>query len=115
MGAMTATSAASWSQPADARSGQYLTYSPGGEEFAIEAPGVRQVMGVRDIDAARAAGWSGQLEIGVMVDAVSEVVTMQAADIENTPDFGGDVALPHGLGMARIQGRVPEAAAVSSW
>ncbi len=177
---MTALSAASLNQPtADARAGKYLTFSLGGEEFAIQVLGVREIMGVRDINAvpqtpayvkgvinlrgkvipvvdlglkfglaerdytqrtsiivlqiegaqierARAAGRSGHLEIGVIVDAVSEVVTLGAADIENTPDFGGDVALPHLLGMAKIKGQVKilldinrvlsaqEAAAVSS-
>jgi purine-binding chemotaxis protein CheW len=43
---------------------------------------------------------------GVIVDAVSEIVNLQASEIENTPDFGGGVATPYLLGMAKIKGRV---------
>jgi purine-binding chemotaxis protein CheW len=46
------------------------------------------------------------LEIGVIVDAVSEVLTLQASDIENTPDFGSGVAIPYLLGMPKIKGKV---------
>jgi purine-binding chemotaxis protein CheW len=49
---------------------------------------------------------SGHLQMGVIVDAVTEVLTLQSADIENTPDFGGGVALPYLLGMAKIKGQV---------
>ncbi|MBZ5611361.1 MAG: chemotaxis protein CheW [Acidobacteriia bacterium] len=44
--------------------------------------------------------------IGVIVDAVSEVITLQAGEIENTPDFGNGVATPYLLGMAKIKGKV---------
>jgi purine-binding chemotaxis protein CheW len=49
---------------------------------------------------------SGDLEIGVIVDAVSEVLTLQASDIEDTPDFGSGVAIPYLLGMAKVKGQV---------
>lgn len=41
-----------------------------------------------------------------LVDAVSEVLTLQASDIENTPDFGSGVAIPYLLGMAKVKGKV---------
>ena len=44
--------------------------------------------------------------IGVIVDAVSEVLTLQAGEIEDTPDFGNGVATPYLLGMAKIKGKV---------
>jgi purine-binding chemotaxis protein CheW len=44
--------------------------------------------------------------IGVIVDAVSEVITLQSGEIENTPDFGNGVATPYLLGMAKIKGKV---------
>lgn len=47
-----------------------------------------------------------KLLIGVIVDAVSEVLTLQAGEIENTPDFGNGVATPYLLGMAKIKGKV---------
>jgi purine-binding chemotaxis protein CheW len=43
---------------------------------------------------------------GVVVDEVSEVVTLQAADIEDTPDFGHGVATPYLLGLAKLKGKV---------
>jgi purine-binding chemotaxis protein CheW len=43
---------------------------------------------------------------GVVVDEVLEVVTLQAADIEDTPDFGRGAATPYLLGMAKIKGKV---------
>jgi purine-binding chemotaxis protein CheW len=49
---------------------------------------------------------AGKLMIGVIVDAVSEVLTLQPSDIENTPDFGNGVATPYLLGMAKIKGKV---------
>lgn len=49
---------------------------------------------------------AGNLMIGVIVDGVSEVLTLQAADIEDTPDFGSGVATPYLLGMAKIKGKV---------
>jgi purine-binding chemotaxis protein CheW len=49
---------------------------------------------------------AGKLMIGVIVDAVSEVLTLQSSDIENTPDFGGGVATPYLLGMAKVKGKV---------
>jgi purine-binding chemotaxis protein CheW len=51
-------------------------------------------------------GESGTVLIGVIVDAVSEVVTLAAGDIEDTPDFGDDTAPEYLLGMAKAKGRV---------
>ncbi len=46
---------------------------------------------------------AGKLMIGVIVDAVSEVLTLQAGDIEDTPDFGSGVATPYLLGHGQAQ------------
>ena len=43
---------------------------------------------------------------GVIVDEVSEVVNIVAADIQDTPDFGISNPSPHLLGMARAQDKV---------
>jgi purine-binding chemotaxis protein CheW len=51
-------------------------------------------------------GGAGRVLVGVIVDAVSEVLNLQASDIEDTPDFGTGVALPYLLGMAKIKGKV---------
>jgi purine-binding chemotaxis protein CheW len=47
-----------------------------------------------------------KLLTGVVVDEVSEVLTLQGADIEDTPDFGRGVATPYLLGMAKVKGKV---------
>jgi purine-binding chemotaxis protein CheW len=46
------------------------------------------------------------LMIGIIVDGVSEVLTLRADDIEDTPDFGSGVATPYILGMAKIKNKV---------
>lgn len=48
----------------------------------------------------------GDLLMGIIVDAVSEVLNLSAADIEDTPDFGGGVSTPYLLGMAKTKGKV---------
>jgi purine-binding chemotaxis protein CheW len=46
------------------------------------------------------------LWMGIIVDAVSEVLTLAASDIEDTPDFGAATAAPYLLGMAKLKGKV---------
>jgi len=45
-------------------------------------------------------------QMGLVVDGVEEVVTLTAADIEKTPDFGGQVSTDFIVGMAKIKGVV---------
>lgn len=47
-----------------------------------------------------------KLLIGSIVDAVSEVLTLQSADIEDVPAFGDGLAANYLLGMAKIKGKV---------
>lgn len=47
-----------------------------------------------------------ELTIGIIVDGVEEVVTLAAADIEDTPDFGTGQTTPYLKGMAKIKGKV---------
>lgn len=44
--------------------------------------------------------------MGLIVDAVEEVVNLTAADIEPTPDFGGTIQADYILGMAKVKGQV---------
>ncbi len=46
------------------------------------------------------------LSMGIVVDEVSEVLTMSPGDIEDTPDFGSGVDTAYILGMAKIKGKV---------
>jgi purine-binding chemotaxis protein CheW len=51
-------------------------------------------------------GESGSILVGVIVDGVSEVLNLTSSDIEDTPDFGEDVAGQYLLGMAKVKGKV---------
>lgn len=44
--------------------------------------------------------------MGLIVDAVEEVVNLTAAEIEPTPDFGGAFQADYILGMAKVKGCV---------
>lgn len=45
-------------------------------------------------------------QMGLVVDAVEEVIQLTAADIEETPDFGSQISTDYLLGMAKIKGVV---------
>ncbi|MDR3457672.1 MAG: chemotaxis protein CheW [Verrucomicrobiae bacterium] len=44
--------------------------------------------------------------MGLVVDGVEEVISLHAADIEETPNFGGQIAANYILGMAKVKGSV---------
>lgn len=44
--------------------------------------------------------------MGMIVDAVEEVATIPPADIEPTPNFGGNLSTEYILGMAKVRGSV---------
>jgi purine-binding chemotaxis protein CheW len=46
------------------------------------------------------------VQMGIVVDGVSEVANLTAAEIEDTPEFGKDVASPYLLGMAKTKNGV---------
>ncbi len=58
------------------------------------------------IIVAQIEGPDGKLLIGIIVDGVSEVLKLEAKDIEDTPDFGPGVQTPCILGMAKIKNKV---------
>jgi purine-binding chemotaxis protein CheW len=49
---------------------------------------------------------AGVVQVGIIVDGVSEVLNVAATDIEPTPDFGGAAAPAYLLGMAKNKERV---------
>jgi purine-binding chemotaxis protein CheW len=49
---------------------------------------------------------SGPMQMGAVVDGVAEVLNIQESEIEDMPDFGAEMALPHILGMAKVKGKV---------
>ena len=52
------------------------------------------------------AGNSGTVLIGIVVDAVSEVLNIKGDDIEKTPTFGTKLNTDYILGMAKMEGGV---------
>ncbi len=44
--------------------------------------------------------------MGIVVDSVSEVLSIKAADIEDTPTFGTNLETAYILGMAKVENRV---------
>ncbi len=51
-------------------------------------------------------GPAGAVQIGIVVDAVSEVLNIKAEDIEETPTFGVKLNTEYILGMAKMEGGV---------
>jgi purine-binding chemotaxis protein CheW len=45
-------------------------------------------------------------QMGLVVDGVEEVANIAAADIEETPDFGGKICTDYIVGMAKVKGAV---------
>lgn len=48
----------------------------------------------------------GEQPVGIVVDGVVEVLTFNAEDIEDSPDFGLDGVMPYVRGMAKVKGKV---------
>ena len=44
--------------------------------------------------------------MGLMVDGVEEVISLNVTDIEETPEFGGQIAVDYILGLAKVKGVV---------
>ena len=58
------------------------------------------------IIVAEVALASATVMMGVVVDSVSEVVNVAAAEIDETPDFGGQNETDYLLGLAKVKGSV---------
>jgi purine-binding chemotaxis protein CheW len=52
------------------------------------------------------AGARGTMQMGVVVDGVSEVLNIAGADVEDTPSFGKEVEVPYVMGLAKLKGKV---------
>jgi purine-binding chemotaxis protein CheW len=49
---------------------------------------------------------AGDLQIGIIVDKVSEVLDIAAGDIDDVPSFGGNVNSDYILGIGKTEGKV---------
>jgi purine-binding chemotaxis protein CheW len=69
--------------------------------FAAQDHTERTCIIVAEVDLAQAV-----VMMGVVVDAVSEVVNVTAAEIDSAPDFGGQNQTDYILGLAKVKGTV---------
>jgi len=51
-------------------------------------------------------GTAGTVQIGIVVDSVSEVLNIKGEDVEETPTFGTKLDTDYILGMAKMEGGV---------
>ncbi len=51
-------------------------------------------------------GQNGTIQIGIVVDTVSEVLNVKADEVEDTPAFGTQLDTEYILGMAKMEGGV---------
>ncbi len=51
-------------------------------------------------------GTAGTIQIGIVVDSVSEVLNIKGEDVEDTPTFGTKLNTDYILGMAKMEGGV---------
>jgi len=52
------------------------------------------------------ANGTGTIQMGIVVDSVSEVLNIKRSEIEETPTFGANLSADYILGMAKIGGGV---------
>ena len=52
------------------------------------------------------AGSVGNIQVGIVVDAVSEVLNVREEDIQSPPEFGTSLRMDYILGMAKMGGGV---------
>lgn len=52
------------------------------------------------------AGQAGPIQIGIVVDAVSEVLNIKSEDMEPTPSFGAKLSTEYIQGMAKMGGGI---------
>ncbi len=52
------------------------------------------------------SGSTGHVQMGIVVDSVSEVMNIKGEDIEEAPSFGSTVKTEYILGMAKFEGGV---------
>ena len=72
-------------------------------KFGIEAKGYTERTCIIVVEIT---GNNQKIQIGTLVDSVSEVLNIKASEIEDAPNFGGHLDTAYILGMAKTGGRV---------
>jgi purine-binding chemotaxis protein CheW len=144
----TKTAQSSKPRSSGVRSGKYLSFHLGEEEYAIQVLKVREIVKIQHITGVPETpaelkgvinlrgkvipvvdlrlrfglpekdygqrtciivvelGRAATGPMGIIVDEVSEVLTLHESDIQDTPDFGAGMETPYLLGMAKVGDRV---------
>ena len=58
------------------------------------------------IIVVQVSGPQSAMLMGLVVDAVAEVLQIAAGDVEDTPSFGKEVEVPYVMGLAKVKGKV---------
>jgi purine-binding chemotaxis protein CheW len=80
----------------------------------IPVTDLRRKFGIEEIDytertcivVVEVQSQAGTVQIGIVVDAVSEVLNIKGDEIEDTPTFGTKLSTDYILGMAKMEGGV---------
>jgi purine-binding chemotaxis protein CheW len=72
-------------------------------KFGMEATGYTERTCIIVVEIT---GDGKKIQIGILVDSVSEVLNIKAGDIEDTPNFGSHLNTDYILGMAKTGSRV---------
>lgn len=72
-------------------------------KFGLEAAAYNERTCIIVVDVK---GGEGTIQMGIVVDSVSEVLNILAEDIEPTPTFGTRLDTEYILGIAKVKGRV---------
>ena len=72
-------------------------------KFGMEAMGYTERTCIIVVEIT---GENKKIQMGILVDAVSEVLNIKAGDIEDTPNFGSCLNTDYILGMAKTGGKV---------
>lgn len=74
-----------------------------GIKFGMKSIGLTEKTGIIVVEIA---GSNQDIMIGILVDSVSEVLSIKEEDIEDAPNFGGHLNTDYIHGMAKTSGKV---------
>ena len=109
----------------ETKTGKYLTFKLADEDYGISLLKVREIIGMVPITirlrfdmpksdytdrtciiVVEVVGQDNTVQMGIVVDAVTDVLPVKAEEIEAAPDFGAKVDTHYILGMANMDGTV---------
>ena len=77
-----------------------------GPDIAAACPALCDGVLIQDHPQLEQESQRDMIQLGIVVDSVSEVLNIKAEEIEETPSFSGNVKIDYILGMAKMKGGV---------